>query len=133
WHQLHCDPRQLPYAWIQEEDRLCCRLRILAPDQRQWITTEHVADFPDIELRILTMPRCQPVLAEIVFPPSFTIDRAKQYIFQELEELAVQASGSSLCWIDEGDRLVLRLADRDLAHGATIDLVPGIREILGNV
>jgi hypothetical protein len=99
--------------------------------QQQWITTEHVADFPDIELRILSVPGCQPVLAEIVFPPSFSIDRAKHYIFQELEELAVQGSGSSLRWLEQNDRLVLRLADRDLAHGLVIDLMPGIREILG--
>lgn len=131
WQQLHCDPRQLPYAWVQEANRLCCRLRPVTAEQRQWITAEHVADFPEIELRILTAPRCQPVLAEIVFPPSFSIDRAKQYIFQELEEVAVQATGSSLRWLDERDRVVLRLADRDLAHGLAIDLVPGVREILG--
>src|SRR5439155_9398078 len=77
-------------------------------------------------------PGSQPALAEIVFPPSFSIDRAKEYIFQELEELAVQASGSSLRWIDEADRLILRLADRDLAHGPEIPLVAGIREILGS-
>lgn len=132
WQHLHCDPRQLPYSWILDQNRLCCRMRPLTPEQRQWIATEHVADFPDIELRILTVPGSQPALAEIVFPPSFTIDRAKEYIFQELEELAVQASGSSLRWMDEGDRLVLRLADRDLAHGPAIPLVSGIREILGS-
>jgi hypothetical protein len=103
----------------------------VGPEQHQWITTEHVADFPDIELRILSVPGCQPVLAEIVFPPSFSIDRAKHYIFQELEELAVQGSGSSLRWLEQNDRLVLRLADRDLAHGLVIDLMPGIREVLG--
>lgn len=131
WQHVHCDPRQLPYAWIHEANRLCCRLRPVTAEQRQWITTEHVADFPEIELRILTAPRCRPVLAEIVFPPSFSIDRAKQYIFQELEEIAVQATGSSLRWLEERDRVVLRLADRDLAHGLAIDLVPGVREILG--
>jgi hypothetical protein len=131
WQHLHCDPRHLPYTWIQEQNRLCCRLRPLAPEQRQWVAIEHVADFPAIELRILTAPGCQPVLVEIVFPTSFSIDRAKEYIFQELEELAVQASGSSLRWLDEGDRLVLRLADRDLVHGPEIHLVPGVREVLG--
>jgi hypothetical protein len=131
WQQLHCDPRQLPYTWMYEKDRLCCRLRPVPAEQQQWITIEHVADCPDIELRILSAPGCPPVLTEIVFPPSFSLDRAKQYIFQELEELAVQPTASSLHWLDQGDRLVLRLADRDLAHGLAIDLVPGIREILG--
>jgi hypothetical protein len=116
---------------MYEKDRLCCRLRPVSAEQRQWLAIEHVADFPDIELRILSAPHGQPVLAEIVFPPSFSIDRAKHYIFQELEELAVQPTGSTLCWLDQEDRLVLRLADRDLIHGPSIDLAPGVREILG--
>src|SRR5262249_61893664 len=128
----YSDPRTLPYSWTQDDHRPCCRLHPLAPEQRQWIAIEHVADFPDIELRILAMPGRQPVLAEIVFPPSFSIDRAKAYIFQELEELAVQTSGSSLRWVDEPDHLVLRLADHDLAHGPAIPLVAGVRGVLGN-
>jgi hypothetical protein len=131
WQLLHCDPRKLPYAWTQEGNRLCCRLRQLAKEQRQWLTTEHVADFPEIELRILAVPGCRPTLAEVVFPSAFSIDRAKQYIFQELEELAVQASGATLHWSTEADRLIVRLAERDLAHSLTIDLIPGVREILG--
>jgi hypothetical protein len=133
WHLLHCDPRQLSYVWVQEANRLCCRLRHVAPEQRQWITSEHVADFPAIELRILTVPHSQPALAEILFPPSFTIDRAKRYIFQELQELAAQASSSSLRWTDGKEQVVLRLADRDLAHGLVVELAPGIREILGTL
>jgi hypothetical protein len=131
WQLLHCDPRQLPYVWIQEANRLCCRLRQVAPEQRQWLASEHVADFPTIELRILAAPYSPPSLAEIIFPLSFTIDRAKQYVFQELQELAVQASSSSLRWTDGRDQVILRLADRDLAHGLVIELAPGIREILG--
>jgi hypothetical protein len=131
WQLLHCDPRQLPYVWLQEANRLCCRLRHVAPEQRQWITSEHVADSPSIELRILAAPHSPPTLAEVIFPPSFTIDRAKRYIFQELQELAVHASSSSLRWTDGKDQVVLRLADRDLAHGLVVELAPGIREILG--
>jgi hypothetical protein len=131
WQQLHCDPRRFPYVWIQEAGRLCCRMRHVAPEQRRWITSEHVADFPDIELRILAVPHSQPALAEILFPSSFTIDRAKRYIFQELQELAVQASGSRLRWTEGKDQVVSHLADRDLAHSLVIDLIPGVREILG--
>ena len=74
WQHVHCDPRRLPYAWTYEKDRLCCRLHPVSAEQQQWLAIERVADFPDIELRILSAPRCQPVLAEIVFPPSFSID-----------------------------------------------------------
>jgi uncharacterized coiled-coil DUF342 family protein len=133
WQLLHSDPRRLPYAWSREGNRLCCRLRQLAKEERQCVATEHVADFPEIELRILAVPGSRPVLAEIVFPPSFSIDRAKQYIFQELEELAVQASGSSLHWSADADRVVARFAERDLAHSLTIDLASGVREILTTV
>ena len=44
--------------------------------------------------------------------------------------MAVQPTGSNLSWLDQGDRLVLRLADRDLAHGPSIELAPGVREVL---
>jgi hypothetical protein len=133
WQHLHCDPRSLPYVWFNEQDRLCCRLREVAFDQRQWLETERVADFPDIELRILTLPHNRPLLAEIVFPPSMAISRAKQYIFEELQELAVRATCSSLFWMEKPDRLALRLADHEVPHEVDVVLGAGIRETLGAV
>jgi hypothetical protein len=131
WRHLHCDPRCLPYAWVQENDRLCCRLHAVVPEQRPALESEWVADSPEIELRILTQPRGQPTLAEVVFPPSMAIDRAKQYIFQELQQLAVQASHHSLRWVEEPDRLVLRLANGQIASDVSVLLQPGIRETVG--
>jgi hypothetical protein len=133
WQVLHCDPRRLPYTWFQENGRLACRLRPVAPEQRHGLETEQVADFPDIELRILTVPRGQPELAEIVFPPSMPLDRAKQYIFQELQELAVRPSHHSLRWVEEPDRLVLRLSAAQLPHDQAVTLEPGVCETLGPV
>src|SRR5438270_5422696 len=57
---LHWDPRALPFAWRQEGGRLCCDLRRITPDQRRWLESERVADSPDIELRILALPRLAP-------------------------------------------------------------------------
>jgi hypothetical protein len=133
WHHLHCDPRRLPYTWFSEADRLGCRLRSVPDDLRSLLETERVADHPDIELRILTPPRGQPVLAAIVFPPSMTLEQAKQYIFQELEELAVQPTAGSLCWVEEPERLVLRLAEQELAHERSVLLSAGVCETLGPV
>src|SRR5262249_31839035 len=98
WQNLHSDPRVLPYQWAVEEGRLRCRLRPVRSEQRRWLETERLADSPDIELRILAVPDTTPVLSELVFPPSMTIVQAKQYIFNELQELAVSASRPDFCW-----------------------------------
>jgi hypothetical protein len=128
WRHLHCDPRCLPYVWVQENDRLCCRLQVVTPEQRSAVESERVADSPEIELRIWTPPRGQPTLAEVVFPSSMSIERAKQYIFQELDQLAVQASHHSLRWVEEPERWVLRLANRHVPRDVSVLLQPGIRE-----
>jgi hypothetical protein len=133
WHHLHCDPRLVPYVWVREDNRLCCRLRPISAEQRQWIESEVVADFPDIELRIMTVPRGQPELVEVVFPPSLSIPQAKQFIFREVEELAVSPSGHSLRWTENNESVVLGLANPRLSHDISVNLEPGIRESLGLV
>jgi hypothetical protein len=133
WTLLHWEPRHLPYAWIQENDRLCCRLRPVPPGQRQWLESEWVADFPDVELRILSLPRTRPQLVEVVFPSSFSIGEAKAYIFKELEELAVQAAGNGLGWVEEPSRLVLRLADDPVPAKISVELEAGVHELVASV
>jgi hypothetical protein len=132
WRRLHWHPRALPYAWVHEGDRLCCRLKPINPDHRRHLETESVADFPDIELRILTIPGSQPQLAEIVFPSSFSIEDAKAYVFRELDELAVQTAGYSACWTEHADRLVLGLGGNAVLHPVAVVLEPGVREIVGD-
>jgi hypothetical protein len=130
WEQLHCDPRKLPYAWIQDNGRLCCRLRPVTAEQRQSLETEHVADFPEIELRILVLPRLQPLLAEVVFPPSMSFPQAKEYIFKELQELPVQAASHSLHWVEEAEQVALHIAEPDSGGATCVPLAPGIRELV---
>jgi hypothetical protein len=130
WRHLHCDPRTLPYAWVQEKDRLCCQLRPVTPEQSQWLESERVADFPEIELRILAQPRCEPRLAEVVFPASMSITQAKAYIFNELAELPVRALGHSLRWVEEADRVLLHLAPVPLPGALPVVLQPGLREMV---
>ncbi len=131
WQSLHADPTRLPYAWVHEGERLCCRLRPLAPEQRQGLESERVEDCPDIELRILALPRVRPLLAEVVFPPSMTVARAKEFIYRELQELPVQAAAHSLLWREEPERLVLCLTE-EAPDGApaTVALEPGVREVV---
>jgi len=130
WDKLHCDPRQLPYAWFHEGDRLGCRLRTLAPEQRSYLECEPVVDCPDIELRILASPRTEPILAEVLFPASRSVLQAKEYIFRELQELPLRARNHSLCWSESPDRVVLRLADSESSGAVPIALEHGVRELV---
>jgi len=131
WHHLHADPSRLPYAWVQEGERICCRLRTVAPDQRRWVESERVADFPEIELRILALPRLKPALAEVVFPAAMSIHEAKEYLYRELQEFPVQTPGRCLKWHEEPERLLLRLARAPGADAQPVLLEQGVREWVG--
>jgi hypothetical protein len=130
WDHLHCDPSRLPYAWVKEHDRLCCRLHPVPAEQRHRLESEWVADFPEIELRILTLPRATPVLAEVVFPPAMSIESAKEYIYRELQELPVQAAGRTACWLEQPEAVVLDLGDAAAADARAVALEAGAREIV---
>jgi hypothetical protein len=130
WSLLHCDPRQLPYQWRMEQDQLCCQLRRVKPEQRHWLELEPVADRPEIELRILNMPRKAPVLAEVAFPRSMSIVQAKEYIFNEIQELAVQAAAGNVKWTEHPDRIAFGLSDQCSHQGTFICLVPGVFELV---
>jgi hypothetical protein len=130
WSRLHFDPRHLPYAWFQEKDRLCCRFRPVSAEQRARLESERVADFPEIELRILNYPAARPVLAEVVFPPAMTIAQAKEYIYRELQELSIRTAGPSLRWREEADRVLLNLSDGHIDHAEAIVLELGVRELV---
>jgi hypothetical protein len=131
WNALHCDPRRLPYSWLREGERLCCRLRPINPSQRRWLERERVADFPDIELRILAQPRKSPVLAEVLFPPGYSIQHAKEYIVRELDEWPISTSGAGVRWDEQPDRIVLRLTEGPLSDSVVVALGAGVRETVG--
>ncbi len=127
WRLLHTDPTCLPYAWSHREGRLVCRLRSSAPDEEKWVASEHLADRPEIELRIAAPPRTAPRLLEVVFPGATTIHEAKGFIFRELGELPVQAQGRSFRWHEDagpaGPRFVRRGGPRLRGRG------PGRRRV----
>ncbi len=128
WHNLHTDPRRLPFAWTQREGRLVCRLRPLIAEQEQWIESEPVADRPAIELRILAAPRQSPQVAEVVFPAGMGLDEAKQFVFRELDELVVQTHGRSMRWAETDADVILELAPHDEADAVSVPLAEGLCE-----
>lgn len=132
WRHLHCDPRRLPYRWRREEGRLCCQLRPLTDGQRLFLTSERVADCPDIELRIAAPPGREPFLAEVIFPPSMSVGDAKAYIFRELGELPACTHGHSVRWVEDAERVVLCLADVPAAGAVSVALAEGVREVVAD-
>jgi len=130
WCHLHCDPRRLPYRWQREEGRLSCRLRPLSEGQRLFVSTEYVADRPDVELRIAAPPGREPFLAEVVFPSATSLAEAKGYIFRELAELPASSCGHSFRWVEEAERVLLRFADLPAANAVPVALAEGVREMV---
>jgi len=132
WRQLHTDPRRLPYQWQPRDSRLSCVLQPVRADQQRWIQSERVADRPDIELRILSVPRQPPQLVEVIFPAPMTIHEAKEYLFRELEELTVQAHGPGLRWLEKPGQVILRLASAASSDARPVPLERGVRELVGS-
>ncbi|HVS34250.1 MAG TPA: AAA domain-containing protein, partial [Gemmataceae bacterium] len=132
WRLLHADPTRLPYAWFHRESRLVCRLTADASGEERWITSEYLADRPEIELRIAAPPREAPRLLEVVFPAGTAIQDAKRFIFHELGELPVQARGSGFRWQEDAGRLALDVSDGAAPHALAVDLSEGICERVGD-
>jgi hypothetical protein len=132
WRHLHCDPRRLPYRWQREEGRLVCRLRPLTEGQRLFLSSERVADRPDIELRIATPPGREPFLAEVAFPPLVGLAEAKAYIFRELSELPASSCGHGFRWYEDAERVLLRLADVPAVNALPVGLAEGVREMVAD-
>ncbi len=132
WQKLHADPSGRRAAWLKLADgRLCCRLRPLAGDDLRRLESECVADRPEIELRILTPPRGEPELAEVVFPAETSAAEAKAYLFRELQELPVHAHGRWLRWGAEPGRCVLWMDQPGRGGASCVEVAPGVTELIG--
>jgi hypothetical protein len=131
WSHLHPDPRRLPSGWVMREGRLVCRLRPVSAEQVRWVESERVADRSEIELRIVAPPRQAPYLAEVLFPGTTAVPEAKDYIYRELQELTLQASGSELRWLEKPGHLVLELSGQIDPEAVPLDLEGGVRELVG--
>lgn len=128
WQHLQCELPALPYEWWLERNRLHCRLRIFSPEQQRYVERETLADRPDVELHILTLPRSQPVLTAVVFPCSMSIAQAKQCIYDEIDELAAVPASTSVRWTEEAGQLVLELGAASPPDLMDVELTRGVRE-----
>jgi hypothetical protein len=132
WRHLHCDPRRLPYRWQREDGRLVCRLRPLTEGQRLFLSSERVADRPDIELHIATPPGREPFLADVVFPNTMGLAEAKTYLFQELSELPASSCGHGFRWHEDAERVLLRFADVPALNALPVSLAAGVCEMVAD-
>jgi hypothetical protein len=128
WDLLRFDWKRRPCSWTVQGRGLCCRLQEISSEERHWLETERVADCPEIELRILARPRTTSALAEIVFPANYSISQVKNYVYRELQELAVAPAGHLLSWSDEADQVVLGVEDAPTQELTACTLEQGITE-----
>jgi hypothetical protein len=131
WHHLHADPRRLPSVWMRREGRLICRLRPVPFNRPHSIESERVVDRPDIELRILSTPHQAPQILDVVFPACTTIAEAKQFVFREVDELAVHTRGGCLSWSETTEEVALEFAPCSDPDAVTVTLEDGVRELVG--
>jgi hypothetical protein len=133
WQNLHADPRRLPFAWLQRDGRLVCRLRPVTPDHERYVESEPVVDHPEIELRILSVPRQPPQVVEVLFPEPQGIAEAKQFLYCELDELAVHTRGRAMTWRETAGEVILELTPAGEQNTLTIELPEGVRECVACV
>lgn len=127
WDALHDDPRRLGRPWFRRDGRLVCRLRPVAEADNRLVQTEFLADRPEIELRILHDSSRPPELAEVVFPGSWGLPEAKEFVFRELEEVRVESRGQTLRWVETAEGVSLSFSE--VRPDATaVALEPGVRE-----
>ncbi|MCS6976419.1 MAG: AAA family ATPase [Gemmatales bacterium] len=114
WHRLHPFLRHRDCRWIQSDSEIVCQLQAVPDADRQRLEAEPLADHPEVELRILGAEDNRPVLAEVAFPrTSFSITRAKEFLFQQLGELPLRPESEQWRWSENGESLVLELSDAD--------------------
>jgi predicted nuclease with TOPRIM domain len=130
WSHLVGDRSHLHYAWQREGDRWNCHLRWVADQERELLETENLADFPEIELRILALPGKRPVLAQVLFPRSMELAQAKAFIFSELQELALECTSCPVFWRETPDAWILHCCALEHEPGPVIEIDRGVHEYL---
>jgi hypothetical protein len=130
WNQLHSDPRRLPVRWRMVDGRLVAGLRPIAVEHEPWVQYEPVFDRPEIHVRIVAVPQQEPQVAEVVFPGTTAIGQAKEFIYSELQELAVQTGGPGLRWSEHDGQVTLELGGGSDSAGVQVHLEAGVRELV---
>jgi hypothetical protein len=127
WSALHPDPRRLNARCRHAHGRLVVTLRRVTPEQEAWLQQEPLYDRPDVELGIVSEPGQEPWVAEVVFPGSFTVAEAKQFLHAELQELALNANAPAPRWGESPGAVALELSG-EAEPDAAVPLEGGVRE-----
>jgi hypothetical protein len=118
--------------WVREGDKLCCRIRPLTKSQREHLSSEPLSDAPDIELRIYQPDNAQPELAEVVFPPNTTLAAAKELLVRELDEWPIDLEFAGVQWNEDRDRLTAYTGHLNGHEPLTVEMNPGVRELVAD-
>ncbi|MBI3407553.1 MAG: hypothetical protein HY040_04260 [Planctomycetes bacterium] len=128
WRLLHSGIASLPYSWFREGARLGCQLASLANRGSGQLEIEHVADYPEIELRIWSPAKSRPVLAQVIFPPGMGFDQAKIFLYRELQEAAVEGVGRTSWLRPHRDGWTLHLRPHPSQEAVPVELEAGLLE-----
>jgi hypothetical protein len=128
WHLLHPTNARPVYAWSSADGTVCCTLHKIEPADAGFVESERLADFPEIELRILARPGIQPRLAQIVFPATLRLAEVKSFIYRELQEAAIDRLDRPCRWHETETSFVLQLSDEHTADCSSVELEPGLCE-----
>jgi hypothetical protein len=128
WGLLHpTEPRPV-YSWSASEEHLVCTLGELRPEDSKHVESERLADFPEIELRILVRSGVRPKLVQVLFPATMRLGEAKAFIYRELQEAAVDRLDRPLRWEETEGAFVLHLSNEDDEPIETLELESGLVE-----
>jgi hypothetical protein len=127
WHALGGDTAIIPYSWQRTGERLVCRLQPLRDEDRPHLEKEALADDAEVELRILHRAKARPVLAEVAFPPRYSLADAFSLIVRELGETPVAPAGRTGWWHEDDAGCTWHVGSPTLAVHEEIELHPGLR------
>jgi hypothetical protein len=137
WHRLHPVLKHRDCQWLETDSEIVCQLAALTEPDRGRLEAEPLADYPEVELRILPGPTGRSILAEVAFPKcSFSIAQAKGFLYRQLGELPLRPDSGAWCWSQSDSLLTLELsADeveeiRPRSDSVRLELEPGIVEVV---
>ncbi len=130
WRLLHRTDAPATYHWSRGGEGYVCTLRPLTDADKPFVEAERLADFPEIELRILSIPKQPPRLAQVVFPSRMSAVAAKSFIYRELQEAAVDRVDRPKQFLDTPERFTIVWDCPELPTEESVDLEPGLREAI---